>query len=776
MDTYHDDSTYIFEEDDEPHCNGCLKQIDDGAVVQFGDGIWHIDCFTCTKCHKLVECYSNLLLLRDGRPICEECSYNCHACHKAIKDEAIMTGDEAYHAECFKCTQCGIKIEDLVFTQTSKLIPSPPRTSPSSDVTFKSFNSTNDDIDVVDALPPTSLSQTERLSQLERELQSTRIIHPRYWSSHSCFQTISRKALDEFHIVKESYNAEVAARQAAEAQVARLKAELFGYHQAKLFGAVESAKITKDEIAQLAQSKADLERTCQELRNQREALVAEVNNTAIRMISCFTLFSYLTADTSRERAYQAYQLQLRSIMADTEAAKTNFARMSKARDDIINEMIMLNTKNAELTTLNNDLSRRVTEREREALAVMAGTSFLSEEPSFPSSEAQIGVVTLERKSSEHQKTAQRDSVGKAEPAKMFKFRRNKNNNVFSRRNNSNGSSASSSKYHKKSNQESAIKGLVLQERARQTKRTHNFTQTRFLRPTKCDICSEKIWRASEFKCQDCGYVSHGRCLHHVPNQCIGRVSQDSENQAKPMFGNDLAEQVRLENGVVPMVVQTCIEAVEARGMDFEGIYRKSGAAGQMRQIQQAFDTADTTCDLKNENQWNDVCAITSVLKQYFRDLPNPLFTYEHHAKFMDAARATTSEQQHTLYQGAIRSLPLENYNTLKYLMSHLCRVCKHQKENLMTSKNLAVIFGPTLMRNRDESGDLLDMNCKISTVDFIISHFSTLFAEPQPSKENHSSPLPTSSSSSNRRNSLASIAALRTIPPALPPRENANYI
>lgn len=48
--------------------------------------------FRCAKCRKLVECYSNLLLLRDGSPICEDCSYSCHACGNTIKDEAIMTG------------------------------------------------------------------------------------------------------------------------------------------------------------------------------------------------------------------------------------------------------------------------------------------------------------------------------------------------------------------------------------------------------------------------------------------------------------------------------------------------------------------------------------------------------------------------------------------------------------------------------------------------------------------------------------------------------------
>ena len=104
-----------------------------------------------------------------------------------------------------------------------------------------------------------------------------------------------------------------------------------------------------------------------------------------------------------------------------------------------------------------------------------------------------------------------------------------------------------------------------------------------------------------------------------------------------MFGNDLAAQVHSENRTIPKIVVKCIEAVETRGMDFEGIYRKSGAAGQMRQIQQAFETGDETCNLCDENKWNDICAVTSVLKQYFRDLPNPLFTYEMHHKFIDAA-------------------------------------------------------------------------------------------------------------------------------------------
>lgn len=55
----------------------------------------------------------------------------------------------------------------------------------------------------------------------------------------------------------------------------------------------------------------------------------------------------------------------------------------------------------------------------------------------------------------------------------------------------------------------------------------------------------------------------------------------------------------------------------------------------MRFIQQAFEQGDSI-DLTDDDQINDICAITSVLKTYFRELPNPLLTYELHPKFIDA--------------------------------------------------------------------------------------------------------------------------------------------
>ncbi|RKP36415.1 hypothetical protein BJ085DRAFT_20563, partial [Dimargaris cristalligena] len=107
---------------DEPAttCWGCRRLIDEGSVVSFGDGIWHIDCFRCSKCENLIEGDANLLLLADGSPLCQHCSYTCSICNQPIYDEAIVTGDVSYHTECFRCLICHNRIEGSCFAKTTQ--------------------------------------------------------------------------------------------------------------------------------------------------------------------------------------------------------------------------------------------------------------------------------------------------------------------------------------------------------------------------------------------------------------------------------------------------------------------------------------------------------------------------------------------------------------------------------------------------------------------------------------------------------------------------------
>ena len=73
-------------------------------------------------------------------------------------------------------------------------------------------------------------------------------------------------------------------------------------------------------------------------------------------------------------------------------------------------------------------------------------------------------------------------------------------------------------------------------------------------------------------------------------------------------------------------------------MDYEGIYRKTGGASQSKMITQLFERGDYhSFNLLNLDQFNDICSVTSVLKTYFRSLPNPLLTFDLHEQFATAA-------------------------------------------------------------------------------------------------------------------------------------------
>ena len=100
-----------------------------------------------------------------------------------------------------------------------------------------------------------------------------------------------------------------------------------------------------------------------------------------------------------------------------------------------------------------------------------------------------------------------------------------------------------------------------------------------------------------------------------------------------LFGSDLVERADYERRQIPSVVTRCIEEVELRGMDLEGIYRKTGGNSLVKIIQEGFDKNE---DYDISDPALDITAVTSVLKQYFRKLPVPLLTFEVYDRILES--------------------------------------------------------------------------------------------------------------------------------------------
>jgi hypothetical protein len=111
-----------------------------------------------------------------------------------------------------------------------------------------------------------------------------------------------------------------------------------------------------------------------------------------------------------------------------------------------------------------------------------------------------------------------------------------------------------------------------------------------------------------------------------------------------LFGSDLTARCEFEKQMIPRIVSRCIEEVELRGMDVEGIYRKSGGTSQVNQVRSGFE-ADNEHDISDPDL--DIHSVTSALKNYFRRLPVPLITYDVYDQFLEAGRKSmfTFEKQ-----------------------------------------------------------------------------------------------------------------------------------
>lgn len=163
---------------------------------------------------------------------------------------------------------------------------------------------------------------------------------------------------------------------------------------------------------------------------------------------------------------------------------------------------------------------------------------------------------------------------------------------------------------------------------------------------------------------------------------------------RPVFGVSLDDLYRRDGTAVPLVVYQCLQAVELFGLDTEGIYRLSGSANHINQMKAIFDNDASKVDFTNpENFFHDVNSVAGLLKQFFRDLPEPLFTSQFYADFIAAARIDDDIQRRDSLHALINSLPDAHYATLRALILHLNKVQEHYSQNRMNAGNIAICFG-----------------------------------------------------------------------------------
>lgn len=197
---------------------------------------------------------------------------------------------------------------------------------------------------------------------------------------------------------------------------------------------------------------------------------------------------------------------------------------------------------------------------------------------------------------------------------------------------------------------------------------HRFVINNFKGLNFCEFCGNFLWgfTAQGVKCEDCGFIAHKKCSELVPAKCVPDLKK-----IRGIFGIDLTTIVQVHKCQVPFIIIKCVQEVEKRGLQQEGIYRISGFADEIETLKLALDKDGEKTDMSETSY--SINVITGTLKLYLRLLPIPLVTFQAYPTFIDTTKERTEPEMVLKLKEAVKTLPAAHLSCLKYVITHLNR-------------------------------------------------------------------------------------------------------
>nr|XP_057923582.1 rho GTPase-activating protein SYDE1 [Doryrhamphus excisus] len=175
-----------------------------------------------------------------------------------------------------------------------------------------------------------------------------------------------------------------------------------------------------------------------------------------------------------------------------------------------------------------------------------------------------------------------------------------------------------------------------------------------------------------------------------------------------VFGVELRRLVEEEgsSSPVPLIIQKTVAEIERRGLKVVGLYRLCGSAAVKKELRDCFER-NTSDVCLGEDLYPDINVLTGILKDYLRELPSPLITstlYEVVKEAMTLQPPPAAPDFHLSRSTVelLSCLPAPERATLSHLLDHLSLVAYFSSSNRMTHQNLAVCFGPVLLKQTQE--------------------------------------------------------------------------
>ncbi|CAF2387859.1 unnamed protein product [Rotaria sp. Silwood2] len=176
--------------------------------------------------------------------------------------------------------------------------------------------------------------------------------------------------------------------------------------------------------------------------------------------------------------------------------------------------------------------------------------------------------------------------------------------------------------------------------------------------------------------------------------------------------------------IIPIVVRQTIDYIKSYGLNEPGIFRRTAVVSLIKQVQEKYNRGEPVVF----QQLGDVHLAACILKTFLRDLTEPLMTYRLYPELLGLSALKRHNQIGVIRDLIIEKLPTENYNVLKYLIEFLNLVSVYCDTNLMTTKNLSIVFGPNLAWSDDVQMNTLTNISLINTfTEILIARYTELF-------------------------------------------------
>ncbi len=151
-------------------------------------------------------------------------------------------------------------------------------------------------------------------------------------------------------------------------------------------------------------------------------------------------------------------------------------------------------------------------------------------------------------------------------------------------------------------------------------RKHNLHQKKAFKPLYCGPCGKAIgFCGTCYVCGDCQVISHIKCKDQLPLPCIP-YSKPNGKSSRMLLIADFAPQTR---PMIPALIIHCCNEIEKRGIEEEGIYRKSGSNKEVRDLKDKILNSKTGMPALVQY---DVHVLCGVVKLFLHQLDEAIVT------------------------------------------------------------------------------------------------------------------------------------------------------